>query len=187
VIVLTIHQGNWEWMLHGATANLGIPIDPVYKPLHNKTVDELIYDIRSQFGSRPLAMDESTRDILRRRREFRIFVMVADQSPIRSERGYWTQFMHQEANFYLGTEIIAKMTRFPVLFAQCHRTEPGYYEIEFHELAKPPYDKESHEITDRYVALTEQAIRCEPESWLWSNRRWKRDRAAEEARAEKEK
>lgn len=183
VIVLTIHQGNWEWMLHGAVAALDVPIDPVYKPLHNKAVDKLIFDIRSQFGSRPLSMDIATRDILRRRREFRIFVMVADQAPIRSERGYWTTFMNQEANFYLGAETIAKMTGFPLLFAQCHRRKPGYYEIEFHELGQPPYDRESHELTDRYVAMAERAIRDDPASWLWSNRRWKRDRAAEEARA----
>ena len=181
VIVLTIHQGNWEWMLHGATIALDIPIDPVYKPLHNRTVDKLVYDIRSQFGSRPLSMAESTRDILRRRREFRIFVMVADQSPIRQERGYWTRFMNQEAAFYQGAETIAKMTGFPVLFAQCRRLRTGYYEVEFHEVATPPYDKASHEIIDTYVRLAEQAIRSEPESWLWSNRRWKRDRAAEEA------
>lgn len=186
VIVLTIHQGNWEWMLHGAVAALQVPIDPVYKPLHNASVDKLIFDIRSQFGSRPLPMDIATRDILRRRREFRIFVMVADQSPIRSERGYWTTFMNQEANFYLGAETIAKMTGFPVLFAQCHRRKPGYYDIEFHPLGQPPYDKESHAITDRYVAMAERAIRDDPASWLWSNRRWKRDRAAEEARASEE-
>jgi KDO2-lipid IV(A) lauroyltransferase len=188
VIVLGIHQGNWEWMLHGATSTLGVPIDPVYKPLHNKTVDKLIYDIRSQFGSRPLSMDASTRDILRRRKEFRIFVMLADQSPIRRERGYWTTFMNQEAKFYQGGEIIAKMTKFPVLFVQCHRSKPGYYEVEFHELAKPPYDKESHAITDRYVELAEQAIRSEPQSWLWSNRRWKLGRTAgEESEAAKQR
>ena len=129
-------------------------------------------------------MDESVKDIIRRRREFRIFVMVADQSPIRSERGYWTQFMNQEANFYLGAETIAKMTKFPVLYAQCRRLRRGYYEIEFKEVAQAPYDKESHAITDRYVALAEEAIRAEPQSWLWSNRRWKRDRAKEEAMAE---
>jgi len=183
VIVLTIHQGNWEWMLHGATAAFDIPIDTVYKPQHNKTVDALIYDIRSRFGSRPLPKQESTRDILRRRREFRVFVMVADQSPTRSERGLWTEFMNQEAAFYLGTEIIAKATKFPVIFAQCRRRRTGFYEIEFHELAKPPYAKNSHEITDRYVQLAEHAIRAEPGSWLWGNRRWKRDRAAEEAKA----
>jgi KDO2-lipid IV(A) lauroyltransferase len=186
VIVSTIHQGNWEWMLHGAVAALGIPIDPVYKPLHNKSADKLIFDIRSQFGSRPLPMDKATRDILRRRREFRLFVMVADQAPIRSERGLWTQFMNQEAAFYVGTEIIAKMTKFPVLYAQCHRVKRGYYEIEFKELASPPYQKEGNEITEAFVALAEQSIRSQPESWLWSNRRWKRDRAAEEAIAVKE-
>ena len=181
VIVLTIHQGNWEWMLHGATTHFDIPISPVYKPLHNKTADKLIYDIRSQFGSRPLSMDESVKDIIRRRREFRIFVLVADQSPIRSERGYWTTFMNQEANFYLGAETIAKMTKFPVLYAQCHRRSKGHYEIEFKELAEPPYNKDTHALTDRYVAMAEEAIREEPESWLWTNRRWKRDRAKEES------
>lgn len=176
VIILTIHQGNWEWMLHGATIALGIPIDPVYKPLHNKTVDQLIFDIRSQFGSRPLSMAESTRDILRRRAEFRVFVMVADQSPIRSERGYWTRFLNQEAAFFEGAESIARITRFPVLFAQCRRKSRGHYDIIFHEVARPPYAKEGHAIIDRYIALAEHAIRSEPESWLWSNRRWKRSK-----------
>ncbi len=184
VIVLTIHQGNWEWMLHGAVAALGVPIDPVYKPLHNEAVDRLIFNIRSQFGSRPLSMEESTRDILRRRREFRLFVMVADQAPTRHERTYWTRFLNQESAFYLGTEVIAKMTKFPVLFAQCRRLRRGHYELEFHRLAEPPYDKDSHMITERYAELAERAIRAEPESWLWSNRRWKRDRASEEAHAQ---
>lgn len=182
VIVLTIHQGNWEWMLHGATTALGMPIDPVYKPLHDPTADRLIYQIRSRFGSRPLSMTESTRDILRRRREFRIFVMVADQSPVRSERSYWTTFMHREAAFYLGAESLAQITGFPVVFAECHRLRTGHYEVEFRDLAEPPYDKGSHAIVDAYVAAAEAAIRREPESWLWSNRRWKRDRAREEAR-----
>ena len=181
VIITTIHQGNWEWMLHGAVSTLNIPMDPVFKPLHDKTTDKLIFDIRSQFGSRPLPMAESGRDILRRRKEFRLFIMVADQSPTRHERGLWTTFMNGEAAFYLGTESIAKMTQFPVLFAQCRRSRRGHYEIEFHELARPPYDKASHEITDRFVSLAEMAINSEPESWLWTNRRWKRDRQAEEA------
>jgi len=181
VIISGIHQGNWEWMLNGAVSTLNVPMDPVFKPLHDKTTDKLIFDIRSQFGSRPLPMAESGRDILRRRKEFRLFVMLADQSPTRHERGLWTTFMNGEAAFYLGTESIAKMTKFPVLFAQCRRLKRGYYEIEFIEIAKPPYDKTSHEITERFVALAEMAIRSQPESWLWTNRRWKRDRQAEEA------
>lgn len=181
VIVSAIHQANWEWMLHGAVSALNIPFDPVFKPLHDKVTDKLIFDIRSQFGSRPLTMAESGRDILRRRKEFRVFAMLADQSPTRKERGHWMPFLNREAAFYLGTESIAKMTKFPVLFAQCRRVRRGHYEIEFHEIAKPPYEKASHEITERFVALAEMVIRAQPESWLWTNRRWKRDREAEEA------
>ena len=181
VIVLAIHQGNWEWVLHGATTALNIPIDPVYKPLHNKTADRLIFDIRSQFGSRPLSMADSAKDIIRRRKEFRLFVMVADQSPIRSERSHWTEFMNQPAAFYVGAQSIAQLTSFPVVFAQCRRRKTGYYDIELHKVASPPYDKQSHDIIDRYVELAEKVIKEEPESWLWSNRRWKRDRQAEQA------
>jgi KDO2-lipid IV(A) lauroyltransferase len=181
VIVLAIHQGNWEWVLHGATTALNIPIDPVYKPLHNKTADRLIFDIRSQFGSRPLSMADSAKDIIRRRKEFRVFVMVADQSPIRSERSHWTQFMNQPAAFYVGAQSIAQLTGFPVVFAQCRRRKTGYYDIELHKVASPPYDKQAHDIIDRYVQLAEKVIKEEPESWLWSNRRWKRDPQAEQA------
>lgn len=181
LIVLSIHQGNWEWMLHGTSMGLNAPVDAVYKPLHNKTADQLIYEIRTRFGSNPFPIAESAKNIMRRRKEFRLLVMVADQSPIRSERGHWMQFMNQPAAFYLGAETIAKMTKFPIVFGQCHRRAKGYYEIEFHELATPPYDKQSHEITERFVELTEKAINDEPESWLWSNRRWKRDPEAEAA------
>ncbi len=176
VIVLAIHQGNWEWMLHGVKLHLDIPIDPVYKPLHNKTLDRLMLEIRSQFGSRPITMATAARDILRRRREFRLFVLVADQAPIETERCLWLPFLNREAAFYEGGESIATMTGHPVLFAQCRRRARGYYEVEFREVAKPPYRRGEHRITARYAELAEAAIRSEPQSWLWSNRRWKRQR-----------
>ena len=174
VVMLAIHQGNWEWMLHGVKLHLDIPIDPVYKPLHNRQLDQLILEIRSQFGSRPIPLASAARDILRRRREFRLFVLVADQAPIEGERSYWTRFMNRAAPFYEGGETIAKMTGYPVLFARCRRRARGYYEVEFSEVARPPYDGSDHQILEKYVQLAEQAIRAEPESWLWSNRSWKR-------------
>jgi KDO2-lipid IV(A) lauroyltransferase len=108
-----------------------------------------------------------------------LLVMVADQSPIRRERSYWTQFMHREAAFYLGAETIANVTGYPVLFAQCHRRRRGYYEVEFHPLPNSHNAAEGHELTQAYVEMAERAIRSEPESWLWSNRRWKRQRRDE--------
>ena len=180
VVMLAIHQGNWEWMLHGVKLHLDIPIDPVYKPLHNSGLNQLMLEIRSQFGSRPIPIASAARDILRRRREFRLFVLVADQAPIEGERSYWTRFMNRQAAFHEGGEAIAKMTGYPVLFARCRRRSRGYYEVEFSEVARPPYDDSDHRIVENYVRLAERAIRAEPESWLWSNRRWKRRPPQEE-------
>ena len=174
VIVLSIHACNWEWMLHAMSTQLDIPIDAVYKPLHNETVDRLIYGIRSRFGTRALSMQESTRDVVKRRREFRLFAMVADQSPISRERSYWSTFMNQPAAFYQGSEKIAKLTKYPVVFAAMKRISTGHYQIEFQTLTEPPYEKDSHNILDSYIAAAEKTIREQPESWLWSNRRWKR-------------
>ena len=84
--------------------------------------------------------------------------------------------MNRAAAFHTGPETIAGLTGFPIVFAQCRRLRRGYYEIELHPLAAPPYGDEEHSITERYVQMAEQAVRAEPESWLWSNRRWKRTR-----------
>jgi KDO2-lipid IV(A) lauroyltransferase len=175
-IVLTMHQGNWEWMLHGATASLGVQIDPVYKPLHDQASDAFLLEVRSRFGSRPLPMDSAARDMLRRRGSFRLFVLVADQAPSGRERAYWTSFLGREAAFYLGAEVLAKLTRFPVLFARCHREGRGRYSIEFTQLGEPPYERDSHALTEAYIECVEAAIRDDPAGWLWSNRRWKRRR-----------
>ena len=173
VIVLTIHQGNWEWMLHGVTLAMGIPVDPVYKPLNNKPADELAYAVRSRFGAKPIKAEESTKDIIKHRKEFRLFAMVAEQSPSKKSRSTWLPFFNRVVPFYVGSEVIAKMTNFAVVFAQCHKKDIGYYEIEFLEIARPPYDKSSDFITKEYVRLSERAILNDPSSWLWSNRRWK--------------
>lgn len=180
VIVLSIHQGNWEWMLHGVSTALDIPVDVVYKPLHSPSANQLMLDVRSRFGARPVTMADAPRQILRSRKQFRAIAMLADQSPTRSERSYWTRFLNGDAAFYQGAGVIAHTARLPVLFIQCRRQRRGHYEVEFHEVARPPYSGSPDAITKRYVQLAEQAISSEPESWLWSNRRWKRRRGAKD-------
>lgn len=180
IIVLTIHQGNWEWMLHGASQHLGVPIDPVYKPLHHKGWNQFIHEIRSRFYSRPIPIKRAGRDIIKCKDSFRLFVMLADQTPVEGERSYWVPYLNKEAPFYLGAEKIALLTQFPVFFAQCRRLRRGYYELEFKELALPPYEKtigkNNHPIIDAYVSAAQAAIYEQPETFLWSHRRWKRSR-----------
>ncbi|MEM8560864.1 MAG: lipid A biosynthesis (KDO)2-(lauroyl)-lipid IVA acyltransferase, partial [Pseudomonadota bacterium] len=81
VVVLAIHQGNWEWMLHGVTLATGIPVDPVYKRLHDGLTDRIALEIRSRFGSRPIELGDVGRNFLKHRRDFRLFALLADQAP----------------------------------------------------------------------------------------------------------
>ena len=71
VIVLTIHLGNWEWMMHAANAHGDIPIDPVYRRLHNAGSDRFAYEVRSRFGGEPILMEKVARNVLKHRRRFR--------------------------------------------------------------------------------------------------------------------
>ncbi|WP_040481471.1 lysophospholipid acyltransferase family protein [Luminiphilus syltensis] len=180
-IVMTIHQGNWEWMLHSATAHFGYDMAPVYKRLHSPGADRFALESRSQFGATPVLMADAARNILKHRRTPRVFIMVADQSPGQRERAYWTDFLNQPTAFFTGAAAIARLTGFPVIFAQCERQRRGFYTLTFHEVSAEPKKASEDDIIERYVRLAELAVKADPSSYLWSNRRWKLDPPQAEA------
>ncbi len=187
-IILLVHQGNWEWTLHSAMQHLGVAVDPVYKPLHNQFWDELILKARSRFGAKPMTIATVGREVVRGRKRRRLIVLLADQAGPR-HGGYWTDFLHRPASFYRGPDKLARSLKLPLFFAQCRRVRQGYYEIEFHTLSLPPHEGEGDALLQAYVDMAERCIAEQPETYLWTNRRWKkkppddwegaRDRAAE--------
>lgn len=177
VIMLAAHHCNWEWLLAGCSLQLPLPIDVVYKPLHDIVVDEHMKKSRSRFNARPIANKNALIDIMQRRKELRGFAMVADQSPIRKEEKYWTTFLNQDSSFAVGAQKIAQLTKYPVIFVGMRRISLGHYEVYFEELGQAPYKKEGYEITEKYARALEKMILEHPEDWMWSNRKWKRKRS----------
>lgn len=171
-IILTIHQGNWEWMLHGVMAHMPVPLDPVYKALHNLFWDDYIRRARARFGALPINIKSVGREVIRARRRKRAIAMLADQTGPR-HGGYWTEFLGRPASFYRGVDKLARALDLPVLFAQCRRLSRGYYEIELHPVSLPHQPRDGEQILETYVRLTEATILAQPETYLWSNRRWK--------------
>ncbi len=176
VLMLAAHHCNWEWMLAGCSLQLSFPIDVVYKPLHDLVVDEHMKKSRSRFGARPIPNKNALIEIMQRRKEVRGFAMVADQSPIRKEEKYWTQFLNQDSAFAVGSQKIAKLTKYPTVFVGMKRLSQGHYEVFFEELGQAPYKKEGYELTEIYARTLEKMILDNPEDWMWSNRKWKRKR-----------
>ncbi|MEM1186988.1 MAG: lysophospholipid acyltransferase family protein [Pseudomonadota bacterium] len=172
-IILLIHQGNWEWTLHSAMQHLGVAVDPVYKPLHSKFWDDLILKARSRFGAKPMTIATVGREVVRGRKRRRLIVLLADQAGPR-HGGFWTNFLNRPASFFRGPDKLARSLKLPLFFAQCRRLSQGYYEIEFHELSLPPHEAQGDALLQAYVNMAERCIAEEPETYLWTNRRWKK-------------
>ena len=177
VILLAGHHCNWEWLLAGCSLQLSLPLDVVYKPLHDLAVDEHMKKSRSRFNASPIPNKNALIDIMKRRKEVRGFAMVADQSPTRKEEKYWTTFLNQESSFAVGTQKIAQLTKYPVIFVGMKRLSLGHYEIFFEELGQAPYKKEGYELVEKFARTLETTILDHPEDWMWSNRKWKRKRS----------
>lgn len=174
VVLLTGHFCNWEWLLSGAAAGLGIPIDAVYKPQRAKAVDRFLREARGRFGANPIPVKTFLHEVIRRRRDARAYALVADQTPMRHEDKHWTVFLHRDTAFYTGAGKIARILRAPVLFVAMHRTGKGHYRARFELLSEPPYQSESEgAVIEAYARALEAEIRTSPADWLWVHRKWK--------------
>ena len=175
VLLLTSHQFNWEWLLTSGNLSLPVAIDYVYQPINNNTVNRFLLTCRTRFGAHPIKRNELAREIVKRKNVLRGVAIVADQYPGKKrDKKYLTTFLHQETAFFYGTNQLAALTQYPILYAETRKIKRGYYEVTLVELAEPPYAKNSDEIIERYVKAAEKVIREYPSGWLWSHNRWKK-------------
>lgn len=172
-ILLAAHQCNWEWLLLAMCARFSVPIDAIYKPLSQTSVDEFMLAVRSRFGASPVPKKEALFEIMRRRGQMRVFAMVADQAPVLVRETHWLKFLGRDTPFQVGVQKVAAGVRYPVVFVGMRRISRGHYVAKFQEIGSPPYDKQSYELVNRYAELVEEQIKDAPSDWLWTNRRWK--------------
>lgn len=176
VIVMAMHYGNWEWLLH-------MPLHIrhhnyfVYKPLHNNSFDNYLNGMRSRFGGETISMSLALRKIMESDKK-NIPVMTwlaADQTPPWFHP-FWTIFLNQEAQFFDGPAKIAQRFDQPIVFQQVRRVSRGHYETWFDVLIPEPGLVSEEQIILAYVDKVEQVIKNDPSLYLWSHRRWKHKR-----------
>jgi Kdo2-lipid IVA lauroyltransferase/acyltransferase len=173
LMFVTSHLGNWEWLLHGVTLQLGYPVDAAYKPLHDRWAENLMLKVRSRFGARLVPAKELLADFIKRRGVVRAVAMNADQAPVSTDKRYWTQFLGQDTAFYVGAEQIARAMRLPIVYAGVQRVRRGYYSVEFKCLWDGREATEPNAVTERYARACEIDVLKRPADWLWSYRRWR--------------
>ena len=182
IIIVTGHNGNWEWLLHALNLT-GIPMDIVYQKLSNPLINRLTLFIRSRFALTPLVeKNETMRKTIERQNITRAIALASDQAPQHGKVAYWTTFMNQDSPFFNGSERIARKFNYPVFFCEMKRVKRGFYEVEFIEIATPEeyLTLPIGAITERFVKVLDQTICKYPSDYLWTHRRWKHKRSEKE-------
>ena len=178
IISMNAHLFNWEWL---CVMTKYYPPEyqllTVYQPAKNVEFSDVQNRMRGRFGCQTIPMANTLSVIARNHQKniLGIHYFFADQSPP-ANNPFWTIFLNQETSFFLGGEKIATKFDYGVVYLDIHKPRRGYYEVSFKLISDSAKETQQYEITRAYVKLLEEHIKKYPENWLWSHRRWKRQR-----------
>jgi KDO2-lipid IV(A) lauroyltransferase len=173
IMLISGHYGNWEWMITSLASWFDCKTIGIGMPLTNSFWDKALNERRSRFGLKVAHSGnyKATIDPT----EPKVILVLSDQSPSNSENSYWMNFLNQQTAVLFGAEFMANDQKFVPVFFQTIKVKRGYYQIEV-----IPFDGEiTHtqygEITKWHTQMLEKIILKQPEFWLWSHKRWKRE------------
>jgi KDO2-lipid IV(A) lauroyltransferase len=183
VVILTTHQGNWEWLQHAVQLQLPeTPVYFVYQQLSNAFFDRLMLQLRSRFGAQGIEMKQVFRKALAMSKQATVVALLADQSPRRDSSYEWVSFFGDRVAFFNGGAKLAAKLQSPVILGISYRQSRGRYRLVFSYLGQPPYEKEAVSvITQAYAQKLEESLRRQTHNWLWSHKRWKLSAPAEKS------
>jgi KDO2-lipid IV(A) lauroyltransferase len=136
-----------------------------------------MYKMRTRFGTKLIAMNDSFKEMVRNKEMLSATAFIADQTP-QPKTAHWMQFLNQESPVFLGAEKIATKMKRIILFVSVQKEKRGYYKIVVNEkdiIDPNEYDLEG-EVTELHTRKLERDIIQQPETWLWTHRRWKHKR-----------
>ena len=177
VILVMGHIGNWEWAGHPFSLLCKQQLNVIYHPLANKRFNALMLHMRGRFGTRMIPMKTAFKEMLAHKNELTATVFLADQTPM-PENAYWTNFLNQDTPVFKGTEIIARKMNLPIVYSYIKKEKRGYYTMYSSILTDNPATTADGEISEMHTRRLEQDIIANPDTWLWSHRRWKYNRPA---------
>ncbi len=179
-ILLAGHYGNFE--LWGARMDILAAGKRkgycIYTPPKSETLNGLIHHIRIRRGGNLLPRKHYVRKIREIVAKQEFVVVLGDQSPHKSQRAYFTEFLGRPTAFFTSTSRYSLELGMEVYFVRASKKARGYYSLGLERLPRedflPLREDMAYAFTDLQAERFEAMIRQEPAFWLWSHKRWKR-------------
>lgn len=174
IIILCAHYANWEWnvSINNYVESKGYA---VYQKINNAYFDRFVRKVRARWNTTLITQPQTAKTIIKNYRENirAAYGMVSDQSPQVSRAQYWTDFMGITVPIFNGGELLARKTGLAVVFLKVSKVKRGHYKAELIPITLNGKETVEHEITNKFLRLTEAQIREKPEHYLWTHKRWK--------------
>jgi KDO2-lipid IV(A) lauroyltransferase len=176
VIYVTGHIGNWEIMGHAVAARYNLSV--IAAPIEPEQVNDMIVKLRAGMGVRTILRSRpgASRELVRVFKENRIMGILIDQDT--DVESAFVDFMGLRAWTPTAAASMALKFGAPVIFGYIQRNRDNRHTIFIEgplELIRT--DDHERDIIANTAMLTkmiENAIRNNPEQWVWMHRRWRR-------------
>ena len=173
LIVVSGHFGNWE--LAGQWLSRYKPVAGISRPMNNPRVQELALSRRPRREFRMIpTYDPDPGRFIRLLGDGEILALLVDQH---ARRGVDVPFFGHPAKTHATAAMLHLVTRASLCFAVCRRAAPMTFEltlsplIEQERTGNRKADVEAILVTlNRHL---EEAIRRDPDQYLWGHRRWR--------------
>lgn len=170
------HQNNWEYGALGC----GLQIEPIamvfYKPIKNPIINNYIRNSRKNKGTIMAPISETSEYFEKYYEQHPMYIMISDQSPSNVRDCHWVDFFGKETAVLHGPAKYAQKYNLPIYLIKTEKVKRGFYSVSARLLIENPLNYPPEEISRIFTSEIEKQIRDAPEYWLWSHKRWKREK-----------
>jgi len=178
--LLGAHLGSWEAsaLMGGLLIPGGIAL--IHRPLDNPLLDDELKRLRATFGNQGLGKFNISREVLQAIKGRRAVGILIDQRP--RDVDFEVPFFGHPAKTHPVLARFVRKTGAVVVPIFGYWDAPARYTVTIGESIDPALlsdeELEDGPLTERFMEVTEAAIRRRPEQWLWYHDRWRQLREA---------
>jgi len=172
ILAITAHFGNWERMAEAFAAR-GYKISVVARDANEERTTKIVNDVRKGRGIEVFSRGKAARELLKRLRANQVVGILTDQNT----REILVPFFGIPAGTNEGPAVIHLLTGTPLFTAFAVELPDGRYRVDATPLEMPTFtgnrDVDVMAIMTLVNQRIEDAVRANPEQWLWMHDRWR--------------